>query len=104
MSQLDALRRDLEGCLPELEACPELLVVIPESRKEHSRIVDLLRDDEPLWPCSPTTLRFREALREEQVSREVDFLDTQEAVTIFVRHRHCQPTNPLWRRVYAEHH
>ena len=47
-SQLDAVRPDIEACLPELRACRQSLVVIPASREEHPRIVDLLRDDETL--------------------------------------------------------
>jgi hypothetical protein len=37
-----------ETSLPGLRACPQLLVVIPASREEHPRIVDLLRDVETL--------------------------------------------------------
>jgi hypothetical protein len=62
----------------------------------------------PHWTWAAEASRvhsaFGEALHEELVSRELDFLDTQEAVIILVHHRHCQPTNPLWRRVYAKHH
>ena len=47
-SPLESLRSDLEACLPELRACRQLLVVIPASREEHPRIVDLLRDEESL--------------------------------------------------------
>ena len=58
-SQLDALRPDLEAILPGLRACRQLLVVIPASREERPRIVDLLRDDEALgralrvWRSAP---------------------------------------------------
>ena len=77
-SQLDALRRDLEACLPELRACRQLLVVIPSSREEHPRIVDLLRDNETLGRLRRVHRAFGEALREEQMSRELDFLDAHE--------------------------
>jgi len=33
--QLDALRRDLEACLPQLRAGRQVLVVIPVSREDH---------------------------------------------------------------------
>jgi hypothetical protein len=77
-SRLDALRHDLEACLPELRACRQLLVVIPASREDHPRIVDLLRDDETLGRLRRVHYAFGEALREEQMSRELDFLDVQE--------------------------
>jgi hypothetical protein len=77
-SQLDALRPDLEACLPGLRACRQLLVVIPASREEHPRIVDLLRDVETLGRLRRVHCAFGEALREEQMSRELDFLDTHE--------------------------
>lgn len=74
-SRLDALRPDLEACLPELRACRRLLVVIPASREEHPRIVDLLRDVETLGRLRRVHVAFGEALREEQMSRELDVLD-----------------------------
>jgi hypothetical protein len=74
-SQLDALRPDLEACLPELRACRQLLVVIPASREEHPRIVDLLRDDHTLDRLRRVHHAFGDALREEQISREFDVLD-----------------------------
>ena len=77
-SQLDTLRPDLEACLPDLRACRQLLVVIPESREEHPRIVDLLRDDASLGRLRRVHHAFGEALREEQMSREFDLLDVQE--------------------------
>ena len=61
-----------------LQACRQLLVVIPASREEHPRIVDLFRDDEMLGRLRRVHCAFGEALREEQMSRELDFLDTQE--------------------------
>jgi hypothetical protein len=74
-SQLDTLRLDLETCLPELRACRQLLVVIPASREEHPRIVDLLRDVETLGRLRRVHFGFGEALREEQMSRELELLD-----------------------------
>ena len=47
-SQMEAIRPDLDACLPGLRACRQLLVVIPASREEHPRIVDLIRDGETL--------------------------------------------------------
>ena len=77
-SQLQALRSDLEAWLPELRACRQLLVVIPASREEHPRVVDLLRDEESLRRLRRVHHAFGEALREEQMSREFDFLDADE--------------------------
>jgi hypothetical protein len=74
-SQLDAIRRDLEASLPGLRACRQLLVVIPASLEEHRRIADLLRDDEMLGRLRRLHHAFGEALREEQMSREIDLLD-----------------------------
>lgn len=77
-SQMDALRPDLEASLPELRACRQLILVIPASREEHPRIVDLLRDDERLRRVRRVHCAFGEALRDEQMSRELDFLDVHE--------------------------
>jgi hypothetical protein len=44
-SGMDTLRLDMDASLPGLRACRELFVVIPPSREEHPRLVDLLRDD-----------------------------------------------------------
>jgi hypothetical protein len=74
-SQLDAIRRDLEASLPGLRACRQLLVVIPASLEEHRRIADLLRDDEMLGRLRRLHRAFGEALREQQMSRELDLLD-----------------------------
>ena len=76
--QLEALRSDLEKCLPELQACRHVLVVIPASREEHTRLVDLLRDEDSLRRIRRVHHEFGEALRDEQMSREVDFLDVDE--------------------------
>jgi hypothetical protein len=74
-SQLDMLRPDLEACLPELRACRQLLVVIPVSREEFPRIVDLHRDVKTLGRLRRVHIAFGEALREEQMSRALDVLD-----------------------------
>ena len=77
-SQLAGVRRDLEVCLPDLRACRQLLVVIPMSREEHPRVVDLLRDDEALGRLRRVHGAFGEALREERMSRELELLDVHE--------------------------
>jgi hypothetical protein len=73
--QLDAIRRDLETSLAGLRACRQLLVVIPASLEEHRRIANLLHDDEVLDRLRRLHHAFGEALREEQMSRELDLLD-----------------------------
>jgi hypothetical protein len=73
--QLDAIRRDLEVTLPGLRACRELLVVIPASLEQQRRLVDLLRDDETLGRLRRVHSAFGDALREEQMSREIESLD-----------------------------
>src|SRR5262245_3126750 len=72
--QLEALRPDLEASLPGLQACRQLLVVIPESLEEHPRIVDLLRDNQALDRLRRIHHVLGEALRKEQMSREIDWL------------------------------
>ena len=72
--QLEALRADLEASLPGLRACRQLLVVIPASLEEHPRIVDLLRDGQTLGRLRRIHNAFGETLREEQMSRELDWL------------------------------
>jgi hypothetical protein len=76
--QLDALGPDLDACLPLLRACRQLLIVIPGSREDHPRIVDLLRDDETLHRLRRVHVAFGDSLREERISRDLDFLDAQE--------------------------
>jgi hypothetical protein len=76
-SQLDALRPDLEASLPGLRACRQVLVVIPASREAHPRIVDLLRDDATLGRLRRVHDASGEALREEQMSRELALLDPE---------------------------
>jgi len=73
--QLDAIRQDLEASLPGLRACRQVLVEIPASLKEDLRIADLLRDDEMLGRLRRLHRAFGDALREEQMSRELDLLD-----------------------------
>src|SRR5262249_5999135 len=73
--QLDAIRRDLEVSLPGLRACRQLLVVIPASLEEQPRTMDLIRDEETLERLRRVHKAFGDALREEQLSREVDALD-----------------------------
>jgi hypothetical protein len=73
--QLEPIRRDIEASLPGLRACRQLLVVIPPSLEESPRIVDLLRDGETLVRLRRVHRAFGEALRKEQVSREIDSLD-----------------------------
>ena len=73
--QFDAIRADLEASLPGLRACRQLLVRIPASVEEHPRIADLLRDDEGLARLRRLHDAIGQALREEQMSREIDLLD-----------------------------
>jgi hypothetical protein len=72
--QLEALRPDLEASLPRLRACRQLLVVIPSSLEEHPRIVDMLRDEETLGRLRRIHYAFGEALRNERMSRELNWL------------------------------
>jgi len=74
-TQLDAIRIDLEATLPGLRACRQLLVVIPASLEEQPRIVDLLGDKEQLGRLRRVHGAFGEALRQEQMSRQIDSLD-----------------------------
>jgi hypothetical protein len=73
--ELDAIRQDLDACLPGLRACRQLLVAIPTSLEEHPRIVDLLRDQETLGRLRRVHEAFGEALRGERMAREIDSLD-----------------------------
>jgi hypothetical protein len=77
-AQLDTLRPDLEACLPDLREYRRLLVVIPSSREEHPRPVDLLRDDETLGRLRRVHRAFGDALREEQMARELELVDLQD--------------------------
>ena len=73
--QLDEIRQDLEVSLPGLRACRQLLVVIPATLEDQPRVLDLLRDEETLGRLRRVHEAFGQALREEQLSREVDSLD-----------------------------
>jgi hypothetical protein len=73
--QLDAIHQDLEMSLPGLRACRDVLLVIPASLKEDLRLADLLRDDEMLGRLRRLHHAFGDALRQEQMSRELDLLD-----------------------------
>jgi hypothetical protein len=73
--QLEPIREDIEASLPILRACRQLLVVIPASLEEQPRIVDMIRDDEVLPRLRRVHEAFGEALRKEQMSREIDSLD-----------------------------
>lgn len=66
---------DLSICLPELRACRQLLVAIPESFEEHPRVVDLLNDEEKLGRLRRLHRVFGDAVREERMLREVESLD-----------------------------
>jgi hypothetical protein len=74
-SQLEPIRHDIEASLPGLRACRQLLIVVPASLEEHPSIVDLLRDCERLPRLRRVHQAFGEALRKEQLSREIDSLD-----------------------------
>jgi len=71
--ELEQIRQDLEASLPGLRACRQILVVIPASLEEP--IVNLLRDGETLARLRRVHQAFGEALRNEQVTREIDSLD-----------------------------
>ena len=73
-SQLDD-PSGLEPSLAGLRACRQLLFVIPASREQQPRVLDLLRDEETLGRLRRVHNAFGEALREERLSREVDSLD-----------------------------
>jgi hypothetical protein len=73
-SQIEALRPDLEASLPGLQACRQLLGVIPASLEEHPRIVDLLHDGQTLGRLRRIHNAFAEALRQEHMSRDLDWL------------------------------
>ena len=77
-AELGVLRSDLDASLPGLRTCRQLLVVIPTSREERPRIVDLLRDDETLARLRRLHNAFGNALREAQMSRETDLLNPME--------------------------
>ena len=72
--QLESLRPDLEASLPGLQACRQSLVVIPASLEEHPCIVDLLREGQTLGRLRRIHCALGKALRDEQMSRELDWL------------------------------
>jgi len=74
-SELADLRPDIEGSLPGLRACRELLVVIPTSVERHANVIELLRDPETLDRLRRLHDRYGDVVRKEQMLREVDSLD-----------------------------
>src|SRR5262245_41945809 len=74
--RLAAIRQDLEASQPGLRACRELLIVIPSSLEEQPRVVDLLRDEVKLGHLRRLHEAFGDALREEQMSRELDVINS----------------------------
>jgi hypothetical protein len=72
--QWEAIRDDVEACLPGLRASRQLLTVIPASLEAQPRIVDLLHDDR-LRRLRRIHRAFGEALHQEQTSREIEALD-----------------------------
>jgi hypothetical protein len=77
-SQMCAIRPDLEACLPLLKASRQLLVVIPDSREDYPRMVDLFREENGLNRLRQLHEAFGQALREEQASRTLELLDAHE--------------------------
>jgi hypothetical protein len=73
--RLNVIRADLETVLPRLQACRQLLVMIPESMEEHPRLVDVLEDTEVLGCLRRLHHAFGEMLNEEQVSRQREMLE-----------------------------
>ena len=73
-SQLSRLGPDLDASLPWLRTCRAWLVEIPASLEAHPRIVDLLRDDEMLDRLRRLHAAFGQALRDEQMTRELEWL------------------------------
>lgn len=76
--QRDTRATDLQGCLPLLRTCRDVLVSVPASREQQPRLVDVLRDGETLRRLRRVHGAFGDALREEHQARELEFLDTQE--------------------------
>ena len=72
--QLKALRPTLETSLPGLQACRQLLVVIPASLEDHPCIADLLRNGQTLGRLRRIHHAIGDALREERMSREFEWL------------------------------
>ncbi len=74
-TRLSPLRSDLAASLPALQACRQLLVEVPVSLEHHPRVADLVRDNEAIERLRRLHRAFGEALRDEQLSRELDLLD-----------------------------
>jgi hypothetical protein len=74
-SEFEPIRQDLEASLLGLRASRQLLVVIPSSLEEQPRLVDLLRDGVTLARLRRVHVAFGQALRREQLAREIDSLD-----------------------------
>ena len=74
-AQLAAIRPDLDAALPWLRACRQRLVVIPSSLDEPPRVVEVVGDHEALGRLRRLHAAFGEALRQEQMAREVESLD-----------------------------
>jgi hypothetical protein len=74
-SQMDPIRADLDASLPWLRACRQLLVVIPSALEPQPRIVDLVRSEDALGRLRRLHAAFGDALRGEQMAREIESLD-----------------------------
>ena len=72
---LDAVREDVEALVPWLRICRKRLLDVPASPEPHPKVADLQRDSGTLTRLRRIHRAFGEALRNEQVSREVDSLD-----------------------------
>ena len=73
--QMDAIRGDLDASLPAMRACRQLLIMIPASLEEHPKTVDLFHDREMRDRLRRLHHAFRDALQDEQRSRELNLLD-----------------------------
>lgn len=74
-SLLLGIRKDLEASLPELQACRDVLVTIPSSMESHPLVIELLRDEPRLERLRRLHAAFGDAVRQEQVTRDVELLD-----------------------------
>ena len=73
--QLEPIREDIEATLPGLRACRQRLVIIPTSLEQQPRIADLIRGGDTLPRLRRVHEALGDALRREQLSREIDSLD-----------------------------
>jgi hypothetical protein len=73
--QLEAIRADLDASMPWLISSRRLLVSIPASFEEHPRVVDLMRDTQSLGQLQRLHRAFGDAIREEEVTRQLDVLE-----------------------------